>query len=293
MLKINLGWCEFGYFIGDGLWLPSVLHNAGKKVRVTTRIPFPEEWILKWVDEYDLLHELPRHIEGYMNKRREFIVNYIWKDKQVYDNSLFNDEHLKPLYLPKLERPIKEKYIVLIPTVWEFMIEVNKWDKNDYRIWKESRLIHSLSLSAWVEIANRMRKKGYKVVCFGDSDGLTKEMIEKIGDINFYIAEYDRRNFLIEQLKWLQNAEMNVAFGGAFIMCAVFDHVPAIGYDGDWYKWYSPFRKGLIKNKEKKLCFLDCWNSNLYPYSVKYKDFDHILYDFGKYVIEQTENFVT
>ena len=224
-ITIDASKWEFGNSVSCGLLFPYNLKLHGFKTHVCSRILFPKEWTDIWYDEFGT--KSTTHNGTTISLER---VNGR-SSKSVLENLVFGSEAMRtflPIPLPKIERKINDKYIVLIPTTEE----------------KALKNLHKLELcltfEGWMRVADFIRSQGMKVVSFSCGESCTKEQADKIGDISFYANGKDLKpnSFLKNQLEWMSNAETSVSLGGAFHVAYSFN-VPGIGYDGQMVKNYS------------------------------------------------------
>lgn len=222
------GW-EFGNAISCGLLFPYNLKLHGFKTHVCSRMLFPKEWTDLWYDEFGTKASSHNGIVITIER-----INGV-SSKKILEDFVFIKESIRTFYpipIQKSERKIKDKYIVLIPTTEEKAL------KNYHKLGL------CLTFEGWVKIADFIRSKGMKVVCFSCGEACPKDQADKIGDISFYAEKSDLKpnSFLRNQLEWMKNAETSVSLGGAFHVAYSFD-VPGIGYDGQMIKNYYNITK--------------------------------------------------
>jgi len=239
MLYIDYSGAEFGSTISTGLWLPYIYRNTGQKVGVYTKIPFPKEWVLdKWFDDY-IPMETPLH--GINKGRstetllvdRHRIQNLVVRDRFI---PIVPNSAIHSMPLPDFKRKTKEKYVVIVPNVYEHMLERKGQITHAWR-WR-----HSLSFKNWMKISKLLRKHKIRIIGFGCSSSCSEDHLKSMSDEYYFFTAKSVRvknNIFVEQLKWMKNALCTIAFGGAMHPHFVFKGLSIIGYDKKIERIYS------------------------------------------------------
>lgn len=226
---------EFGNAISCGFLFPYNLKlNCSDRfhVGVNSRMILPKEWTDLWFDEYS--HSIPNRGQTRIGDKRPI-------EDLVFSN--VKAENFYPIPIPKINRPISEKYIVLIPTIRELIRE------------NPHKMDLVLPIDEWKVISEYIRSKKIKVVSFSSYEACTKKLLEEISDICFFTERSKLlpfNSFIENQLRYMFCAETNISFGGSVHIAYSFD-IPGIIYDGQIYSNYKNISD--ILSSKKKNCY--------------------------------------
>jgi len=253
MLYVDLsGKIEFGNTISLGLWYPYICRNGdtNNKIGVYSRIPFEKEWTKEWFDDFIFIKK-PIHKIGKNKSTESLYIDKGHVERMV--NPKKQPFATNSMPLPDFDKKIKDSYVVIIPNVYEHILERSGL-KSHPRRWK-----HSLTLNNWIEIRDLLHKHKIKIIGFGLWDSCSEKHLKTISDQHYYFTEKDTypvNNMIIDQLKWMKNAMFTVALGGAMHPHFVFNDLPIVGYDIRISKEYYHLIKQL-KLKRNDLHFLE------------------------------------
>jgi hypothetical protein len=208
-------------------------------VHVYTAVEFPEEWRRLWFK-----HSTVRDMKGRRNDvdfggKRE-LEEFVRKQQIPLDS-------FRPMPMPELPRLLDAPYVVLIPTVFGHRHNENFGP----------RQVLSLEWRFWKELAEVAHSFGREVIGFGGECSCTREQLEELADVSFFLENKEvrpRNRQLPEQLQWMMHAEMCVAFGGPIHLSMCFD-VPGLGYDGQIYNNYRRFSGALATQRTTPLIY--------------------------------------
>jgi len=257
MIYVDYTHAEFGLGLSAGIWLPFMYRNAGHKVGFYSKYPFPEEWVKEWFDEY---HFMPRrlHVINKGLSTPNLLLDKLPLEKLVIDHRAkptIPDDAIRSMPLPPLERPMKEPYAILIPNMYDYIMIVRKSNKKTHP-WKWRG---GLTFENWKIVADHLRAKGYKIVVFACNNSAGKKEAKELADKLFYfkMGQVNHTNeIFVKQLAWMQNAAVNIGFGGPIHICFCFEGLRGVGYDKKIDKAYRHLL-AVLKPKRPDLFLLE------------------------------------
>ena len=258
MTKIDLCRTEFGWGLSMGLCILHSLKKQGIEFDVDTPVWLPDDMAGMISNTYNVT------IESDAKEGTKFLGSKLQKN--------FIASHCKPISV-FCEPVLDEKYVCIIPSV--IARTHGKFD-----------MLNTLLIENWIKIANFVRSKDYKVVAFGRSDRTSEDIVKSVGDIHlFWDAEmYPLTNmFLFEQLKYMKQSKLTIAFGGAGHIAFAFD-VP--GFSVDLGMGYIPqnFFTSVLRNRSTRFWSItNTWEIIKAKFvtksGIRYEDYRHYMTD--------------
>jgi len=219
IIMMNNSQAEFGNRLAYGMLLPYIYRLQGHKVGIVCAHDFPDHWKKLWFDVMDIRWSGIK--DGELGRHQ--IVETVF-DRYMIHGSILN---IKPLPIPEPEscRPIDEKYVVIIPSVFEPNLPREEWTG--------MCSAQYLNYDNWRRIAHHLRDSGLRIVGYASEQQCTEEFLDEICDeYRFYSVRECKHTHddLAKQLVYMKFAEISVAVGGAFLIGLTFD-VPMLGWD--------------------------------------------------------------
>jgi hypothetical protein len=231
---------EFGNAISCGLLMPYNCRRAGIDAHTWTRMCFPPAWTSSWfgLDGWHQKMDKPQ-AERQLGDKRD-MERYVFGERALTD--------FEPLPIPAVKRNMKERYVVLIPTL------------DSHAKGNHHKLELCLDKAGWTIVADGIRSMGMRVVTFTSDEACDEVFAQSIADVSFHANKnkLEPNTFLCNQLEWMKNAATSVAMGGAFHVAFTFD-VPGIGYDGQMVKNYTAISRSYT-DKQRPLKILPSAN---------------------------------
>ena len=234
---------EFGYSLSIMLLCPYILKKQGINIPVYSNIPFPKLMEKSISDSFFL----SRKGSPKGGIRKENLSRFL-KEKKI-------EKHCTPIPVDiDFSEEIEKNYVCLIPL-------------HKYKDTKGRKLKHVLLEEHWVEIANFIRSKGYKVIGFGNCEGTTENVLDKISDKYFMLRDNSSmtkykcpfpNDFFIKQLFYMKYAKLTFALGGASHISFAFD-VPGFSICETFYQILNPYFFSVAKNRSTPFYFIENW----------------------------------
>jgi hypothetical protein len=249
MKYVDFSQAEFGNSISAGLWIPYLYKNSGNEIGVYSKIPFNKTWTDQWYDDFIFLEKSIHHINNGESTEKLLL------DKRHIQKLVIGKHHklvipadkVQSIPLPDFKNKIKEKYVVIIPNVYEWMLSIKKTTVHPWR-WNRS-----LTLENWIKIRDLLHEHKIKIIGFGCMNSCSKEHLKLLSDQHYF---FDRRsvkkinNVFVDQLKWMKNALCTIALGGAMHTHFSFEDLSLIGYDPKIHNAYKNLIRSLKMVRE-------------------------------------------